>query len=442
MLKRSLLVSLLAGACGIDTGTSPTLALGIEAQPDPFFTCAWRSPPSPNQNIAFTGYGYWGDERGFRIHHGNYVDPAGVNNNYLEYKIEVIWSMPGCAGTVYYVRFPEHGLVNHAEIEVRGGAQALKGKLVASKGSLPVLYNEASIPLPTHKLGPFVITPAMVGAGGMGDTIAFTLMDEQILTNLPYPVYYNGALPASLGQEVVMDTAHGDLIEANAYLHTFFTFRLGLETMTAADRQATSDSIDLVKEEPGPIHGDPLWEEHHHVEHNAAVEPAAAGVGFGAFWNGHRNLLREIEAHLRNEPTVPGFGRVPAWDPATTVPAEFEVGIIPSRMGSPFPGDLNGGTALEPTYRAANICANFDSALSALPTHAERMAEQEVLLWDDVKIWHNDLHGDVGGDLAPITTSASVPLFYPWHTTVDTIWNNWQLCEGAYHPNRYSWDEL
>ena len=442
MLTRSLLLAALVG-CGIDTGIEPhALALEQNEAPlDPFLTCSWNwGLPNPKQDIAFTGYGYWGDKRGFRIHHGNYVDPAGAN--YLEYKIEVIWSLPGCTGTVYYLRFPEHGLVNHAELQVRGQAQGLKGKLLASKGSLPVLYNEANVALPTHKLGPFVITPAMVGAGGMGDTIAFTLMDAQILSRLPYPLYYNGALPGSAGQEAAMDNAHDDLIETNEYLHSFFTFHLALETQSAADRQATSDSIDLVKDEVGPIHGGVLWEEHHHVNHNAAVEPAAVGVGFGAFWNGHRNMLDEIEGHLRTQPTVPGFGRVPAWDPATTVPAEFEVGIIPSRMASPVPGNLNGGSDLEVAYQAANICANFDSALSAAPTHAERMAEEEVLLWDDVKFWHNGVHNTVGGDLAPIATSASVPLFYAWHKTVDRIWNNWQLCEGAYHPNRYSWDAL
>ena len=44
--------------------------------------------------------------------------------------------------------------------------------------------------------------------------------------------------------------------------------------------------------------------------------------------------------------------------------------------------------------------------------------------------------------MAPFNTAASVPLFYAWHSTVDQIWLNWQLCEAAYHPNRYSWDEL
>lgn len=431
--------ALLAGACGTDTAADIQPLTGMEALDDPFFGCAWNQPQlDPKRNIGFTGFGYWGDERGFRIHHGNYVDGA---SDYLEYKIEVIWSLPGCAGTLYYLRFPLHAIANHAEIEVRGGAQALKGRVTATKGSLPRLYNEANVALPTHKRGPFVITPAMVGAGGMGDTIAFTLLDAQVLSRLPYPSYYNGALLASAGQEALLATAYDDLVEDNAYLYSFFTFRLDLATMSAADRQAASDSIDLVKEEPGPVHGDPLWDEHHHVVHGLAVDAAQTGVGWGGFWNGHRNLLLEIEKHLRGEAIVPGFGRIPSWDPATTIPSEFAIGVSPTRMGAPT-GNLSGGTDLETAYHAANICANFDSALSPLPTHAERMTAEEVALWDDVKIWHNGVHGSVGGDFSPFLTSANTPIFYPWHTTVDVIWQNWQLCEAGYHPNRYSWDAL
>ena len=431
--------ALLVAACGIDSGLD-TQALEVEPVPnnDPFQFCTWRHGLDPKLNLGFTGYGYWGDQRGFRIHSGNYVDGA---TDYLEYKIEVIWSLPGCTGDIYYVRFPLHAIVNHAEIEVRGATQGLKGKLLATKGSLPVLYNQANVALPTHKLGPFVITPAMVGAGGMADTIAFTLLDTQVLSRLPYPAYYNGALPGSLGQESLLATAYDDLVEDNEYLYSFFKFRLSLATMTPTERQDTSDAIDLVKDETGPIHGDPLWEEHHHVVHSLAVDTAQVGVGFGGFWNGHRNMLNEIEGHLREQPIVPGFGRVPTWDPATTVPAEFEIGIVPTRLGA-APGNLSGGTDLEVQYRAANICANFAVALSPLPTPPERYTDREHALWDDVDNWHNDVHISVAGDLGPITTSANVPLFYPWHTTVDVIWQNWQLCEAAYHPNWYSWDAL
>lgn len=438
------LAFLVLAACGVDVdvesrSSDPALSVASPAPPDPFLLCPWHMVPLANQNVAFTGYGYWGDLRGFRIHHGNY-DATG---SYLEYKVEVIWSLPGCSGTVYYLRFPVHGLANHAEIEVRGAAGALKSRLVASKGSLPVLYNQAGVALPTDKRGPFVITSAMVGGGsGMSDTIVFTLLDAKVLTWLPYPAFYDGVLPASVGQQAVIASAYGDLIDDNAYLHSFFKFRIALEAMTATERQAASDSIDLVKDSTGPIHGDLLWEEHHHVDHAVAVGPAATGVGFGGFWNGHRNHLREIEGHLQAQPTVPAFGRVPAWDPAGTVPAEFAVGIDPPRL-TPVAGSLSGGSDLEVAYRAANICASFDSSLSTAATLAERLADEEVALWNDVRPWHDAMHtGVVRGDMGPFDTSASVPLFYPWHTTVDTIWRNWQLCEAAYHPNRYSWDAL
>lgn len=428
------LVAAQAG-CGIDTGIETTALTGAPAPLDPFLSCIWNAQPIPsNRNIGLTGYGYWGDQRGFRIHHGNYVDTnlGFLGGEYLEYKIEVIWSLPGCSGTVYYVRFPDHLLTNHAEIEVRNAAQALLGRVVANEGSLPILYNQANLPLPTNKLGPFVVAPGMVGgANGMADTIAFTLLDAQILTQLPPPVYFNGATPNGVQQGLV-DDAYDDLVDANDYLYSFFTFRLALGTMSSADRQATSDSIDIVIDDPGPIHGDPLSDEHHHVDHGVAVAPAAVGGEFGGFFNGHRNLLREVEVRLRGEPTVPGFGRVPAWDPAATIPAEFAIGTA----------NVNGGVDLETQYKAANICANFPSSLSALPTHAERLTDLEFDLFLDVVTWHNSVHNGVGGDFANIGITARLPMFHPWHTSVDVIWQNWQLCEAAYYPNRYSWDAL
>lgn len=438
------IVSLTTSACGVENSLEPQALAATESGPllDPFITCAWNTGIDPLQNIGFTGYGYWGDKRGFRIHQGNYVDPAGLGGEYLEYKIEVIWSLPGCSGTVYYVRFPHHTVANHAEIEVRGAAGALKGKLVATKGSLPVLSNQAGIALPTTKLGPFVITSSMVGgANGMADTIAFTLLDAQILTRLPDPKLYNGALPASAGQEAVLASAYDDLVEDNAYLYEFFTFHRELGALSATERQVAFDAIDVAKDEPGPIHSDPLWEEHHHVDHAVAVAPAEVGVEFGGFWNGHRNMLSELERHLREQDDVPAFGRLPIWDSATTIPAEFAPGISPTRLGAAA-GNLSGGLDLEVAYQASNICTNFASTLSVAPTHAERMAEEEVALYNDVNPWHGSVHISVGGDLAPFDTAANPPIFYPWHGLVDIIWRNWQLCEGAYHPKRYSWDAL
>ncbi|MEO7736404.1 MAG: hypothetical protein ABIY55_35930, partial [Kofleriaceae bacterium] len=311
-LRAWVALGLALGACGVDTAPDlPPSALSatIAGPLDPFLTCAWGHGFPLNQDIGVTGYGYAGEHRGFRIYAGDY-HAAG---NYLEYKIEVIWTLPGCGGTVYYLRFPNHGLADHAELEVRDAAGALEGKLVASAGSLPVLSNQNGTALPTHALGPFVITDAMVGgSAGMADTITFTLLDAQLLIQLPYPAFYNGALPTTVAQSDALARVHETLVADNAYLFTFFQFRRAIAAMTSSERQVASDNIDLVKDLPGPIHaGDTLWEEHHHVDHSVAVGPAAVGVGFGGFWNGHRNLLLEIERHLRERPTVTPFGRVP-----------------------------------------------------------------------------------------------------------------------------------
>jgi len=277
----------------------------------------------------------------------------------------------------------------------------------------------------------------------MGDTITFTLLDAQILTRLPYPAFYNGALPANQTQIDAIAAAHDVTVADNSYLMSFFTFRLALDAMTPVDRQTASDNIDIVINQPGPIHNfDLLWNEAHHVDHSAATTTAAIGVGFGGFWNGHRNLLMTVEDYLRGEADVPAFGRVPAWDPALSIPAEFAIGIDPPRYTA-VPGSLTGGSNLEVAYRAANICTNFASSLSGAATLADRLTDEELALWNDVRPWHDTMHTTViRGDMNPISFSASVPHFYAWHEGVDMIWRNWQLCEAAYHPNRCSWDAL
>lgn len=396
---------------------------------DPFIQCAWSSPPVIGQNIAFTGFGYTGQERGFRIHQGNYDD---VNDN-LDYTIEVLWNVGDCAGTVYTLRFPNHGLTNHAELVVLDGSGSQMGRLVAAGGSLPVLYNQNDVALPTNKLGPFVITSAMVGgASGMAQTVTFTLMDAQILSRLPAPIHYNGAAPTTVAQEDIIAAAYDDLVDANEYLYTFFTFRRMLGALTSAEKTTVEEAITEHLYELGPMHGDPFWEEHHHVDHGIAVAPAVAGSSFGGFFNGHRNYLADLERDFAEGTRLIAFRRVPAWNPGTDVPVEFDIGI----------DDVAGGIAVETAYEAANICANYPASNSSAPTMAERLAEMELELGADVESWHNSVHVGLGGDMAFVSTAARAPIFHPWHTAVDTIWRNWQVCQAAHHPNRYSWDEL
>lgn len=397
--------------------------------PDPFINCVWRANPPSNQNVLYQGFGYAGLERGYLIRSGNY----DAVNDYLEYTIEVMWNLGDCSGTTYRLRFPDHQINNHVEIEVRTNGGGLLGRLVADEGSLPVLYNQNFVALPTNKLGPFVITNSMVGgASGVSDTISFTLLDAELLKRLPPPIFLNGVTPATPNQEATLATAYDDLITEYEYLYTFFTFRRMLGGLSGTQRADASAAIDEHIYELGPVHGDLFWEEHHHVDHGAAVASTFGGTEFGGFFNGHRNYLADLERDFEAQSRVIAFRRVPAWDPNTTIPTEFDIGI----------NNVNGGSDLEPAYQAANICGNFDSALSSASTLAERLADMEVELWLDVGPWHDTVHGGIGADMGDIDTAARAPIFHPWHTSIDTIWRNWQLCEAAWHPNRYSWDQL
>lgn len=45
-------------------------------------------------------------------------------------------------------------------------------------------------------------------------------------------------------------------------------------------------------------------------------------------------------------------------------------------------------------------------------------------------IWHNLIHGYVGGDMANQNLAAYDPIFYPHHINIDRIWYIWQLEHG------------
>lgn len=45
-------------------------------------------------------------------------------------------------------------------------------------------------------------------------------------------------------------------------------------------------------------------------------------------------------------------------------------------------------------------------------------------------IWHNLIHGYVGGDMANQNLAAYDPIFYPHHVNIDRIWYIWQLAHG------------
>lgn len=391
--------------------------------------CFWENLPNPLENLFYTAYGYSGLELGIRLHYGDYVAASAR----IDYRVEILSSPTACSGTVYTIRFPLHGIDDHIEIEVLDDSGALMGGIEASPGALPVLFNQARLDVPTHKLGPFVITNGMLGSGNrIMNATTFTLLDADMLARLAVPTRYNGA-PANPGQLFLAALAHGVAIGNYSNLFSYFKFRRMLGALNSTERQRAADAIDQHLFEPGPIHGDPFFTEHHHVYHQAAVRSLAPPYDYGGFFNGHRNFLANLEADIRAEPdsTRTPFRRVPAWDPATTIPAEFDAGT----------DDPDGGSDLETAFRAENICDDYDTRHSPEQFLTDELTDMEDELWQDVGQWHNGVHVAVGGDFFTFETTASTVIFHPWHTAVDTIWRNWQLCKAAWYPDNYSWAE-
>jgi hypothetical protein len=46
-------------------------------------------------------------------------------------------------------------------------------------------------------------------------------------------------------------------------------------------------------------------------------------------------------------------------------------------------------------------------------------------------LWHNAIHGYVGGDMGDPNLAAYDPIFYPHHCNIDRIWAIWQVRNGV-----------
>lgn len=176
-----------------------------------------------------------------------------------------------------------------------------------------------------------------------------------------------------------------------------------------------------------------LIDGHYEIEHNSAanahsVAPVTIGSNTydtGGFFGGHENYIRKMERHVMvyDYPWMP-VGKIPSWDPATTVPVMFRSAVASANgnCNSTTPGCtgwLSGnianpspGIATPNNLLPANLCAN--NATSAA-------------LHGSTNGWHGGVHINVGNNFATFD-SPSFPLFFLWHNYVQDIWLDWKKC--------------
>jgi hypothetical protein len=426
MIKKNLPVALgLACAASVFAGPgtiSNAQALPVVIGPGPIL-CAWDLFPSPTLNVSFNAFGYTGHERRIRIHSGNY----DTTNNVIDYTVEVIWDPNGCSGEEFTVRFPLHGLSDHIEIEVLDSG-GLIGGITSDLGALPDPFDSARSSLTQSNLGPFVITDTM--ATQMGRTVAFFLLDTQILSRLPEPHYYNGALPTNVVQEFFMGLAYAFAVDQNQDLYEYFAWRRDLVDMSSSAQSRAATAINDHIYDAGE-YAATVWEDHTGVliDHGIGYEPRSGH--FGGFWNGHRHYLAGMEAYfasLSDSERTP-FRRLPAYNPADTIPSDFNIGI----------SDTTPSVGVGTGYQSSNICGSYPASASGAATYADQLLDMQEVIYSDVNLWHGSVHGAIGGDMGTVVTAARAPIFFPWHGAVDAIWRNWQLCEAAWDDSTYSW---
>lgn len=175
-----------------------------------------------------------------------------------------------------------------------------------------------------------------------------------------------------------------------------------------------------------------LIDGHYEIEHNSAadahsVAPVTIGLttwDTGGFFGGHENYIRKMERHVMvyDYPWMP-VGKIPSWDPATTVPVMFESAVASANGNcnsttSGCTGWLSGnianaspGIATPNSLLPANVCAILTSATLHGSTNG----------------WHGGVHGAVGNNFGTFD-SPSFPLFFLWHNYVQDIWLNWKKC--------------
>lgn len=410
-----------------------TLPLAAHATgPNP--SCSWFGSMTATENIFYNAWGITGHERGFLIHEGNY----DTTNSRIDYTIEYLADPMDCSGEEFILRFPLHGMDDHVEIEVREADEDLLGRLEADRGSVPVIFDQDDIALPTGYLGPLVINDAKMSQ--VDRILLFVFLDAETLTRVPEPALYNGAAPTNGLQEFFMGLAYQFAIGQRAEMYDLFHFRRLLVDMTSSGQGRAFDAVDDVQYDSsvkGGGTGTWFWEDHTSttIAHAVAIAAESPTV-WGGFFDGHRRYLEEME----NRFTAHGsalrtpFRRIPAWNSFQTIPSAFDVAITDTTPDVAMPSDL----------RAVNICDAYDPGLSAEPFLEDALVDMEDQIFDDHMDgsgtrWHNDTHVAGGGDFGgAFAVAARAPIFFPWHTSVDVVWRNWQLCWPAWDPDLYA----
>lgn len=153
---------------------------------------------------------------------------------------------------------------------------------------------------------------------------------------------------------------------------------------------------------------------------NDAVIAAHLGIDHSGahLLEGHREYIRELENFLQANGGG-AFVPLPKWDPATPIPAEFNV-VKPQDDSTARPAlvNLNPNRPLPAAFQRPALCSirNADALGNALDG------------------WHASVHIRVGGTMRDATISPAAPIFWCWHAFIDDVYSAWLTCPSVAPP--------
>lgn len=135
-------------------------------------------------------------------------------------------------------------------------------------------------------------------------------------------------------------------------------------------------------------------------------------------FTGHRAYIAGMEAFL----AANGGGQsvpLPKWDPATPIPAEFNV-VRDQDNGTPRPPlqNPNPNRPLPAQYQPPALC-NFASGAQ---------------LGNSINGWHGGVHVAIGGSMGNGSIASAAPIFWCWHAFLDDVYYDWQSCMRTPQP--------
>jgi hypothetical protein len=177
--------------------------------------------------------------------------------------------------------------------------------------------------------------------------------------------------------------------------------RTNINDLTSVQRQ------DLVTRMLGFIN-DAVVNDHLHITHSGAQ-----------LLEGHRAYIAHMENHLQQNGGGT-FAPLPSWDPATTIPAEFDV-VKPADDGTQLPplDNLNPNMPLPAAFQRAALCA-FQTAGD---------------LGNAINGWHGSVHLAIGGAMGDAVIAPAAPIFWCWHAYLDDVYAAWLACASHAAPH-------